>query len=175
MNKSNFLILSGFALIAAGIVLLSSEDIGIQLAKKIIPVCFGLAGIFTFAFANANKEHKIAKQFHMIESFGFLTFSVLIAIVPKSLEAFLGLTSYFIIVFGLFEIIFIFSILNLKSKLKKSIVFFRLLTGVINLIGGFALVISLNQDAKQASVIAGILILLGGFGLFLFAQKTKTH
>lgn len=164
MNKIINLTLSGLSLLAAGIVLLFSQNIGVSTSKIIVPILFALAGVLAFLYAQANKEHKIAKQFHLIQGLGLLIFSVLIAVIPDSLESFLRITTYFILVFGIFEITFIFSVLNAKEKLNKNILFMRLAAGIVNLLGAFILLLALLQDVSTALNIAGLLIALGGLG-----------
>ena len=48
------------------------------------------------------------------------------------------------------------------SALNKNILFARLIAGVINLIGGFILMLTLFKNTLSALLIARILILIGG-------------
>lgn len=171
MNKTNLLTLSGLALLGAGIILLLSESIGITTSKILVPAFFAIASIFTFLFSQANKQNRIARQFHLAQSIGLLTFTILIAMIPQSLASFLSFSTYFIMFFGLFEIIFIFSVLNTKTPLNKGILLSRLAAGATNLIGGFILLLTLFQNTKNALTIAGILIIIGGIGFLFYAYK----
>lgn len=173
MNKVNYLLLSGLSLLAAGAILLFSESIGISTSKILVPICLILGSVFAFLFSRANKHHKIANQFHLLQSLGLLVFGVLIAMVPKNLESFLNFTTYFIMAYGLFEIMFAFAVLNSNVGINRSILFVRLATGLINLLGGFILIITLSEDIKTALTVAGCLIVIGGLGFIWFANKTK--
>lgn len=175
MNKTNYLTLSGVFLIAASVFLIFSKEIGINNSKILVPISFLLSGIFSMLFSKVNSTNKIAKQFHLIQGVGLIIFAVLIVTIPENLKSFLSITTYFILFFGLFEISFIFSVLNSKSKLNKNILFIRLAAGIVNLLGGFILMITLFKDTLSALSIAGVLILVGGLCMVWFSTKLKNN
>lgn len=173
MNKTHYLTLSGLFLIAVGIILLFSKEVGIESSKVLVPISFGLSGIFSFLFSKSNSQHKIAKQFHLIQAIGILVFAAIIVSIPETLKSFLSITTYFILVFGLFEITYTFAVLNSKSTLNKNILFSRLIAGIVNLIGGFILMLTLFKNTLSALLVAGILILIGGLSMVWFSTKIK--
>ena len=175
MNKTHYLTLSGIFLLVAGICLIFSKNIGISTSKLLVPASFALSGIFSFLFSKSNAQHNIAKQFHLIQAIGLLTFASIIVSIPETLESFLSITTYFILVFGLFEMTYMFAVLNSKSTLNKNILFTRLASGGINLIGGFVIMLTLFKDAISALFISGILIAIGGLNMIWFSVKIKKN
>lgn len=171
MNNTYYLSLSGLGMILAGIAMFFSEQLGIGMAKIAVPLGFFLGGICAFFFSRANAHHKIAKQFHMLQGIGMILFALVISTLAKDLEGFLKLTTYFLMVYGLFEIMFSFSVLRTKFKMDKSILITRLLVGAINIIGAVALLLTMIRDARQGLTVASVLILLGGIGFFLFSLR----
>ncbi len=173
MNKLIYLTLSGIAMLAAGITLLLSTAIGVGTSKILVPLFLFVSGILAFLFSQANGQHKVAKTFHLLQGMGLMTFAVLIAIWPNTLDMFLKLTTYFIMVYGLFEIMFAFSVLRSSFKVDRSILMTRLLVGAINLIGSFVLFMSLMKSTASGLTVAGFLIVLGGLGFIIFANRIK--
>lgn len=104
----------------------------------------------------------------MLLGFGMVVFALVITTVANDLERFLKLTTYFLMVYGLFEITFSFSVLRTKFTMNKSILITRLLVGAINTIGAFTLFLTMLKDLKQGLTIPSILIWLGGVGFFSF-------
>nr|WP_299338193.1 hypothetical protein [Allomuricauda sp.] len=173
MNKLVYLTLSGTAMLVAGITLLLSTYIGVGTSKVLAPLFLLISGVLALLFSGANPQHKVAKTFHFLQGAGLMTFSILIAIWPGTLDMFLKLTTYFIMVYGLFEIMFAFSVLRSSFKVDRSILMTRLMVGAINVIGSFVLFMSLLKSTTSGLKVAGFLIVLGGLGFIIFANRIK--
>ena len=171
MKNHTFLTISGLLLTLAGLTLLCSENIGIEYSKLLMPFFILGAGIFSYLFSKNERLPKIAKQYHMAQGLGLLFFAIAIYAFTDSLTSFLMLSTYFILVYGLFEIVFIFAVLNTKHNINKKILFSRMAAGIINLVGGFALLLSSISNEATALIIASILIIIGGVSIILFARK----
>ncbi len=175
MNKTIYLTLSGLFMFAAGLILLFSTTIGVGISKIMVPLFFFVSGILAFMFSQANGQHKIAKTFHLLQGVGLMTFAVIIAIWPDTLAMFLTITTYFVMVYGLFELMFAFSVLRSSYKLDVSILITRLLVGLVNLVGSFILFMALLKSTGLGLQVAGFLIVLGGIGFMLFASRVKKN
>ena len=171
MNKLIYLTLGGVAMLFAGITLLLSTSIGVGTSKILVPLFLLISGLLVFIFSQVNGQHKVAKTFHFLQGAGLMTFAALIAIWPDTLDMLLKLTTYFIMVYGLFEIMFTFSVLRSSFKVNKSILITRLLVGAINFIGSFVLFLSLLKSTSSGLNVAGFLIVLGGLGFILFSIR----
>lgn len=171
MKKTMYLAISGLFMICTGLTLFFSKKLGVQISKIIIPICMILAGICSFMFSKYKDLPKVANQYHMAQGVGLMLFGIVVWSLANSLDSFLLLTTYFIIVYGLFELFFAFSVLNSKHNINKAILTSRLLAGGINLIGGFILFILTMNNPMDGLLIASVLIGLGGVSLLIFSRK----
>lgn len=171
MNKTIYLTLSGLFMLATGLTLLLSTSIGVATSKILVPLFLFVSGVMAFLFSQVNGQHKIAKTFHLLQGLGLMSFAIIIAILPDTLDMFLKITSYFIMVYGLFELMFAFSVLRSSFILDKSILMTRLMVGLINFIGSFVLFMSLLKSTSSGLSVAGFLIVLGSIGFIIFANR----
>lgn len=175
MKKTFYLALSGQLLIASGLILFFSDKIDIDISKKLVPVFMLLAGVCTLLFSNYDKLPKIAKQYHAIQGIGFMIYAVIILVLITSLSGFLLTTIYFIIMFGMFELLFAFGVLNSKHTINKEILMSRILAGVMNLVGGFILLMMTFEDEKKGLLFASILVAIGGVSMLIFSSKISKY
>lgn len=157
-----------------GLTILFSHKIGIDTSKILTPLLFAVSGVCAIMFANANKEYNIPKNFHLLQGIGMITFAIALVVIPNSLKSFLMVVTFFTMVYGLIELVFTFSVLNSNYKINSSVLMARIITGILNLIGGFTLFMSaLGKTPETGVLIAGILIALGGLAFVMFAKKIK--
>lgn len=173
MNKKNLLLTSGLSMTAGGILILLSESIGVNLTKILVPIAFAIGGILAISFANANKQHKIARSYHLMQGFGMLVFSIILFSLSDSLKTFLMTMTYFILLFGIIELIVGFSVLSSNHKINNKIFTSRLVTGVVGLVGGFILYMDALSGQSAGILIAGIITCLGGLSFSMLALKMK--
>lgn len=173
MEKINYLTLSGVAMGAAGIMMLISESIGIGVAKTLVPLLFATAGILAYLFSEANKHHKIARLYHLLQGGGMVLFAFLIGVIPQSLGEFLKFVTYFVLMFGLIEILFGFMALNSGIKLNMGILISRFIAGFLSLIGAVLLLATAASDEVSGLMIAGILTIIGGVGFTMFSFRIR--
>lgn len=174
MNKIFYLAFSGLIMLAAGILLYLSDGLlGIENAKIIIPALFIASGVSAIIFSGYDKLPKIAKKYHIAQGAGLIVFAVCMATIPESLKSFLMVVSYFVLMYGLFEIIFTFGVLGSNHKINKRIMMSRIVAGVLNLIGGFVLVLTSLKDEATGLTIASILIIIAGASIAIFAFRLR--
>ncbi len=173
MNKTNYLTFSGMAMALAGIFMLISANIGIGTAKFLVPAMFALGGIMAWLFSEANKHHKIARPYHLLQGVSMVAFAFLIGVMPNTLAEFLRYITYFMGFFGLIEILFGFMALNSGHKLNISILISRFVAGFFNLIGAVLILATVVTDELSGLLIAGTLVLLGGLAFVIFAFRIR--
>ena len=173
MNKTFYLAFSGLMMLAAGLSLFFAEQLGVQKSKILVPLFFIISGLAAMVFASYGRLPQIAKNYHMVQGLGLITFGGVVWTIADSLQAFLWVTTYFVVMFGLFEVVFAFGVLNSKHTINKGILRSRLVAGVINLIGGFVLLLATLQNPKSGIQIASILIAIGGLSLVNFARNLR--
>ena len=157
----------------AGILILSSESIGGEVAKIFVPIAFAVAGMLAYLFSSANPQHNIARQYHLLQGVGMIVFALTIGLGANDLSDFLSYTTYFILFFGLMEILFAFMALNSSQKLNTGILISRFIAGFTNLIGAVVLLATSATSAINGLMIAGVLILLGGLAFVMFSFRIR--
>ncbi|MEM8565419.1 MAG: hypothetical protein AAGF85_03100 [Bacteroidota bacterium] len=173
MNKANSLTLGGIALLIAGIVMFTAERIGIGTAKFLIPLLFIASGIFSLIFSNTNPQTKKISQYHIIHGIGLILSGVLLGLLPKSLADFLRYATYFILAFGLLEIIIGFALANSGSRIDWKHLILRFSGGFLGIIGAVLILATAASDKGSALMITGFATALIGINSIIFS--TKTH
>ena len=168
--KNHKLVFSGMFMSLAGITLLLSQSIGVQISKILVPVFFIVGGYFSYAFSR-DSEKPAGRQFHLLQAFGMLLFGILVATIPDSLTSFLTYVTYFIMCFVFLEIGFGLMSLSGTDKVRMNIVLFRLLLGFLSIIGAMVLLFNITNDPMHGLMIAGALMIFGGVAFTAFAQK----
>ncbi|WP_299365798.1 hypothetical protein [Winogradskyella sp.] len=171
MKQTMYLAFSGLMMICAGLTLFFSDQLGVQTSKIVMPICMVLAGIGSFLFSKHKELPKVANQYHMAQGVGLIIYGVIVGSSVNSLESFLLTTTYFIVAYGLFELLFAFTVLSSKHKINKRILMSRLIAGAVNLIGGFILLMATMDNVMDGLLTASILVILGGISLLVFSRR----
>jgi uncharacterized membrane protein HdeD (DUF308 family) len=175
MYKLKYLIFSGISLALSGITMLLTDTLGVSTAKILIPLFFIISGIFTYFFSKANKENKLAYQYHLAQSIGLIICGILVAILPTSLDEFLMIITYFVLLLGIFEFAFTFLALNSKiKKLRWEILISRVVAAFLSMISAIILLLNSMNDPQTGLIIAGIITILSGLSFLVFAYKIKS-
>ena len=173
MNKINYLTFSGVAMCLAGIFVLLSENIGVETAKLLVPSMFALGGVLAYLFSEANKHHKLARQYHLLLGIGMILFAIIISTNSTGLEAFQQNIIYFMAMFGFIEIMFGFMALNSGDKLNMGALGFRFFTGFCNLIGAVLILATSVANQINGLFLSGGLVVLGGIAFILFSYRIR--
>lgn len=173
INKLQNLLFSGIFMLLAGFTLCISNEIDSSIVRIIFPVLIILSGITTFLFSSANKQNKKAYNYHLIQGIGLIIFGIISYLFFEKTETFELITVFFLIMFGFFEIIFAFNVLNSGEEINRNILYSRLIVGGLSLIGGFVMLMTSFSNSLTALYVAGILIAFGGLSLIIFSQKIK--
>ena len=173
MNKISYLTYSGLLIALAGICMYNSESVGVHIAKVLVPILFLSGGILTYLFSTANKQHKLANQYHGIQGVGVILFALLIGFGANDLGDFLKYVTYFMLFFGFIEILFGFMALNSSQKLNIGILIYRFISGFFTLIGGVLILVTSITNEISGLSIAGVLVALSGLAIIIFSYKVK--
>jgi len=158
-------------MILASLTLLFSKELDVQISKVLITIFMIQSGIGSYLFSKSTNIPKIANQYHALQGFGLILYGVFIISIANSLEIFLIITTYFVLIFGIFEITFSFAVMNSKHLINIKIMASRIITGAINLLGGFVLLMVTLDNPLHGLIVASILLFLGGTSLVIFSRK----
>ncbi len=171
MNHLKKLIITGILVSLVGITILIAQNIGIEVSKILIPILLIFSGIFSISYSRANNQQNKVKQYHLLQGVSFIIFA-LASFFSKSLENFLYVICLFTLFHGLIEFLLGFTTLNTK-EINWKIIIYRFLSGILNLITAFILLMYTFSDELQAIVLAGISILLSGISIIIFSLRLK--
>ncbi|MEM6720195.1 MAG: hypothetical protein AAF611_12795 [Bacteroidota bacterium] len=173
MNKIFYYALAGQFLIVSALLLFLSDKIDVEFVKKGMPIFVILTGLCTLLFSQYKKLPKVANQFHLIQGIGFMAYGILLLFLITSLKGFLMTTIYFVILFGLFELFFAFSVLNSNHTINKHILMSRILGGIANLVGGFILVMLTFETPQKGLLYTSFLMAIAGVSMLIFSSKLR--
>jgi len=175
MNKTFYLAFGGQMLVISGLILFFSDKLNLEITKIMVPACMCVVGVCCLLFSRYKKLPNVANQFHFAQGIGFIVYAIILVGLIDSLKGFLLTTIYFIIMFGLFELLFAFFVLNSRHKINKGILMSRIMAGIVNLIGGFVLLLVTFEDYNNGLLFASILFAISGISLLLFSSKVRIH
>ncbi|PIA77635.1 hypothetical protein BFR04_09350 [Gaetbulibacter sp. 4G1] len=174
MKKLGDLILVGTCLILAGITIIIAESVGVNKAKIFVPILFFLSGIYTLKHSRSNKDLEITSKFEFLKGVGLIIFATVIFF-SDSLINFLMYVAYFILMYGLLEIIFPFTVLNSKNKITRKVLIFRIVAGFAVSIGAIILLVTTYSSEYKGLMIAGFLTILIGISNIIYATRLKNQ
>lgn len=174
MKNLNYLIISGIALVLAGLGMVFTENIGVPTAKIMVPVLIIIAGLFSFMFSSKNGHFRLAKQYHLIQGLGLTICGFVLAMLPNSLDDFLMYIAYFVLLSGLLEFSFAYSVLNAKiKKINWGMLISRFVAALAAFVSAIVLLLNAVKNPLMGLLIAGIVTALGGLSIIIFANKIK--
>lgn len=174
MKKTQNLYLSSVTLLIAGIVMIISNKIGVEISKILVPILFISTGIFNILFGKANLEQKTAAQYFILQGIALIIFGLSIGFGANNLESFLSYVTYFIMFIGLSDIIFSFVLVNSQLNWTWGRLLFKTAVGFIGLTGGVAiLATSAYYGTYSGLMTTGAVTILLGIGTVIFASKAK--
>ncbi|MEM6397806.1 MAG: hypothetical protein AAF741_15765 [Bacteroidota bacterium] len=175
MKISRSLTFTGIALLLAGLVILGAETIGIRTAKFLVPTLFILGGASSIQSSMPFSEANTFEKYHLFQGVGFIVFGLIFALYARSLDDFLSHSTYFILIFGMIEIILSFAIVNLGINFKWGNLIPRFISGFLGLIGGVLILATSATDQMSGLTIVGVFTSTIGLGITFFSLKTNTN
>ena len=139
-------------------------------------VGFGMFIISLFAGITAYKCKKlnVPSTYHLLHSIGFAVYGIVILFYADSSDKFLTSTSFFLLYYGITEIIFSFQLSMLKkANMNFKIVIFRLVIGLLIGVGSFIIIMISTKSHRDALLTSGIVFVFCGINLLLFRTVLK--
>ncbi len=174
MKKHLYLSVCGISIALAGLVVALGSHTRFDI---VIPALFIFGGLLAFLFARSNSHHKIAYPYHTIQSIGLVVFGLLIGLVPQNPTDLLDLLAYYMLLFGLIEIIYVFSAFTTQLKLHMVMLTLRVVTGVFGIVGGIVIMRFVFSENEQAPLLAGSFLVILGLSFvvmpYFFDNKSK--
>jgi uncharacterized membrane protein HdeD (DUF308 family) len=172
MNKIFYYALSGQFLVFAGLILFFSHKIDLGIIIKLVPILLVLTGSCMLGFSLYQQLPNHANRLHFVQGIGCIVFGVFLLIAVDTFRKFFLSILCFVIVFGLFEILFAFLT---RKNIPQQILVSRFMAGILNFLGGILIFILFISFQLQELLYLSILLTLAGISMLIFASKVRKY
>lgn len=173
MTRYQPLTLYGIIIALKGIIIASLAYNPSRVIQYIVAAGLFLSAIFAFIASYKNRHQIIPVQYHALQGLGLIVFAIAIVIYAHTLERFIYVTTYFLLYFGISEIIIGFRLLISPQKANFQLILFRAIIGLLTTLGAILVLTTSYINPNIALLGSGIAFIFGGAGFILFAKILK--
>ena len=174
MTRFQTLSIYAILILLVGVLVISLSFAPSQAIQYLVGFGMLLIGLFAAITTYKFKNFNVPYTYHLLHFVGFLIYGIALLFYGTSSERFLSITSFFLLYYGITEIIFSFELTMLKRKnINLKMVIYRLLIGLIIGIGSFIIIIITTSNHRGALLAAGVVFVFCGINLFLFKSIIK--
>lgn len=186
MDRNQSINIYAFLIILTGIILLLRGQYSIinydnySLANSHYPVTYIVSVLmllsagFAAYTAFQSFDFKLALKYHALHAFALVVYGLAVLFFANNLQKFLDITTFFLLFYGVSEIVFGFQLLLMRQKtISSQIVVFRLLIGFFISLGAVSVLASFYSDPNSAVLISGVVFVFSGINLILFRTVQK--
>ena len=173
MTKYLSLQIYGLLIVLAGLSLILFQYFFLQINIQFVSVCILVSAAFAFLTAYKSKHKQSRFKYHRIHAIGMVIYGVAILLPAFYSLKFIHLTTFYLIYYGVVEMIFCFMLFNLKSVLGLEILIIRLITGFIIYIVASLLLFYINMNKSYVVIGDGILFIISGLQVIFYLPIVK--
>lgn len=174
MTRFQTLTLYAFVIISIGILVVSLSFRPSQVIQYLVGFGMIFSALFSALTAYKCKYLNVPYTYHLLHSMGFAIYGIVIIFFAISSEKFLHYTSFFLLYYGITEIIFCFQITMLKrDNINFKMMIYRLLIGFLIGVGSFVIIIIATKNQRDGLLTSGIVMVFCGINLLLFRTVLK--
>ena len=165
-------LLTGLFILIAGIFIALVSYNPSSVIQYVVVICSFLGGIFALLTASKSKDSEIPLKYHWLVGIGLIVYAIAIAFFAGELSSFLQVTSFFLLLFGLIEIIFTFQILSNSNRNRPEwkVMLYKVITGLIMGSGAMWVLTASQVDANIALLFSGLILSLTGLSFMLVSK-----
>lgn len=173
MTKYLSLTLYGIIIVLTGIIISSLSYNPSRIIQYIVAAGLFLSALFAFITSYKSKNLYVHLRYHAFQGFGLLFYAITILVYANTLEKFLNASIYFLLFFGVTEIIFGLQLLMLNQKTNLQLIIFRGAIGFLTALGSVLILSTSYVNSNNALLGSGIAFIFGGTGFILFANLIR--
>ncbi len=174
MTKFQTLTVYAIIIICIGILVISLSFRPSEAIQYFVGFGILVSAIFSGITAYKCKFLNVPYTYHLLHSIGFTIYGIIILFFAISSEKFLHYTSFFLLYYGITEIIFCFQITMLKrDNINFKMMIYRLLIGLLIGVGSFIIIIISTKNQRDGLLTSGIVLVFCGINLLLFRTVLK--
>ena len=168
------IIITGIILVLRGQWLVNSYS-NFSLYVNHYPITYSVAFLmlissaFALYTADKSRNFKPAFKYHGLHAIGMLVYALAVLFFVKDLQVFLNVTTFFLLYYGISEIVFCFQLLVLRqNNINSQTVFFRIVVGFLIALGAILVLAMFYTDPNKALLISGVVFIFSGINLMAF-------
>jgi hypothetical protein len=157
-------------MIISGIALIGLIESPYRLMLETFCTVMILGAVFSGITSYKCNQNQVPMNYHAIHALGLLVYSLALLMFAEEVTQFFDITIFYLLYYGIAELIFGLQMLLQKDKMLFNIIAIRLVIGFTIAIAAVGLYISLDQYIKlnNAIKVTGVLFILSGINLFFF-------
>jgi uncharacterized membrane protein HdeD (DUF308 family) len=173
MTRHQSLVMYGIIIVITGIIISSLAYNPSRVIQYIVATGLFLSAVFAFLTSYKSKSHSVQLKYHAFQGAGLLAYALTILIYANTLERFLNATVYFLLYFGVTEIMAALQLLTLSQKMNLRLIIFRAVVGFLTALGAILIMTTSYVNQNNALLGSGFAFIFGGTGFILFANLLR--
>ncbi len=174
MNKYQSLTIYSILIILTGVILISLAYYPIRELQYTVASTIIASAVFAFLTAYKSKDLEIPLHYHALHGVGMLIYGLVILFFATDVKKFFDVTIYFLLYYGMSEIIFCFQLFMLKQKyISWRLIVARLIIAFVISMGAIVILLVSNSNQNVALMAAGGIFVFSGIFLIIFKTVLK--
>ena len=174
MDRYQTLTIYALLIILTGIILIILSYNPLRVIQYAVAVAMFASAIFSFLTAFKSKNLQINLKYHELHGAGMIIYGLAILFYATTLQIFLNITAFFLLYYGMSEIIFCFQLLIMKQRnISAQVVAFRLIIGFFIAMGAVLSLATATINQNVALLSAGAVFVFSGVYLIVFKTVLK--
>lgn len=162
MTRYQSVIIYGILIVLNGIILMALSYNTSRAIQYSVGIGMILAAIFAIISSRKSKDYQIPMKYHAIHAGGMLAYGLAIFVLAIDIELFFNITTFFLIYYGIVEIIFCLQLFILKTRIPLYVIVARMIVGLAISLGAVFILAASEVDFSVAMLAAGLTFLFSG-------------
>ena len=174
MTKYQSLTIYGILMVATGIILIALSYNPSQTMQYSVALTMLFSSAFAFWATYQSRNIPSSMKYHGLHAIGMLVYGIAILFFATDIQKFFGITIFFLLYYGIAEIVFGFQLLMMKQTfISPQGIGIRLFMGFFISLGAIIVLATSYVDQNQAILVSGLVFILSGINLILFKSILK--
>ena len=174
MTRSLTLTIYAVLIIIIGILVVALSFMPSNTIQYLVGFGMLLSAFFSGITSYKCKYLNVPYTYHLLHSIGFSIYGIVILLYAISSDNFLKATSFFLLYYGITEIIFSFQLTMLKrDNINFKTMIYRAIIGLFIGVGSFIIIMISSNNQRHALLTSGIVFVFCGINLLLFRTVLK--
>ncbi len=174
IDKYYALSIYSYFIMFSGIILISYSESPSPNVKFALASTLMLSSFFALLAAINCRKFQIPLKYHAFHSFGLLIYASFILYYDFSLYNTLNISTFYLMTYGICDMIFCFQILMMKDKINMNKLIVRMFLGLFVAVCAGFIKSTFHLDESVGFVLVGVLLIITGINLLLIKTILKS-